>query len=133
MKYIKTFESQKGISFMDWLLQKYPDKNEWKNIIKINCSHENLVNLDGIENLVNLKYLYCPNNQLTELNIENLVNLVYLDCSYNQLTELNLENLINLKMLECYDNKLPYDDLYEYEEWFEKTYPEKVAAKRYNL
>ena len=153
MKYIKTFESQKGKSFMDWLLKTYPDKNEWKYIREINCQYQNLINLDGIENLVNLKYLYCYNNQLTKLNLENLinlkvlycynnqltelnldklVNLEYLYCEYNLLTELNLDNL-NLKHLNCSNNKLPYNNLYEYNKWFEKTYPEKVAAKRYNL
>ncbi len=195
MKYIKTFENQKGRSFMDWLLQKYPVRNEWKNITEIICSHENLVNLDGIENLVNLKFLYCDNNQLTELNLENLDNLKVLDCCSNQLTELNIVNLVNLKLLDCsinlltklnienldnlkylscYHNRLtelkvenlvnlielkcshnqltelnienlnlkllicsknnlPYDNWFEYEKWFEQTYPEKIAAKRYNL
>ena len=112
MKYIKTFENQKGRSFMDWLLKEYPNKNYWKHITVINCSGEYLVNLDGIDNLVNLKTLYCFSNQLTELNLDNLVNLEYLN---------------------CYNNKLPYNNLDEYNEWFEKTYPEKIAAKRYNL
>ncbi len=154
MKYIKTFENQKGIPFMDWLLKNHPDKSKWKNITEINCSNQKLINLDGIENLVNLKGLYCVGNQLTELNLENLVNLTnlscynnrltelnveklvnlkYLYCYSNKLTELNLENLINLKSLYCSNNKLPYNNLEEYNKWFEQTYPEKIAAKRYNL
>ncbi len=152
MKYIKTFENQKEQSFIDWLLRTHPIKSDWKKITYINCQFENLINLDGIENLVNLellrcynnqltklnldnlnlKVLYCYNNQLTELNLDKLVNLEYLYCEYNLLTELNLDNL-NLKHLNCSNNKLPYNNLYEYNKWFEKTYPEKVAAKRYNL
>ncbi len=112
MKYIKTFEKQKGQSFIDWLLKNYPDKNEWKNIDNIDCSYEGLTEFDGIE---------------------NLINLYYLDCSGNKLTKLNLDNLDNLEILWCVNNQLPYQNLDEYKKWFEKTYPEKVAAKRYNL
>jgi Leucine-rich repeat (LRR) protein len=64
--------------------------------------------LEGIENLVNLKSLFCNNNQLTSLEgIENLVNLESLFCNNNQLTSLEgIENLVNLESLYCHDNQL---------------------------
>ena len=73
----------------------------------LNCSHMNLKNLDGIEQLVNLEILYCTYNQLTSLRgIENLRNLKVLVCYYNQLTCLDgIENLRNLEMLRCHNNQ----------------------------
>ena len=78
----------------------------YNQITYLNCSHQNLTNLDGIENLINLKELNCSNNQLTNLDgIENLINLKILYCSFNQLINLNgKENLINLTRLYCYNN-----------------------------
>jgi Leucine-rich repeat (LRR) protein len=92
----------------NWLIQKYPDRNTWGNIKKLDCFNNQLTSLEGIENLVNLRELYCYNNQLTSLDgIENLVNIEYLDCSYNQLTSLEgIENLVNLERLYCYNNQL---------------------------
>ena len=73
----------------------------------LNCSHMNLKNLDGIDQLVNLEILYCTYNQLTSLRgIENLRNLKVLVCYYNQLTCLDgIENLRNLEMLRCHNNQ----------------------------
>ncbi len=73
------------------------------NLETLDSSNNNLTSLEGIENLTNLKRLYCNNNHLTNLNgIENLVNLEYLYCYNNNLTNLEgIENLINLKYLGC--------------------------------
>ena len=78
----------------------------YEQITRLNCSYQNLTNLDGIENLINLKSLYCNGNYLINLNgIENLINLEYLSCSFNRLTSLNgIENLVNLKDLYCLNN-----------------------------
>ena len=49
-----------------------------------NITNSNINSLKGIENLVNLKELYCESNHLTSLNgIENLVNLKKVDYSNN--------------------------------------------------
>jgi len=72
------------------------------------CGHNQLNSLDGVENLVNLEKLYCYHNHLTSLEeIENLVNLKELFLSVNQLTSLEeIENLVNLKTLFCDNNQL---------------------------
>jgi internalin A len=72
----------------------------------LNISNSNIETLGNLENLVNLKYLYCGYNQLTSLEgIENLVNLKELYCSDNQLISLegieNLNSLLFLKELYC--------------------------------
>ena len=74
-------------TFLSWLKKNYPNENKWNKIKEINCSHNRLTTLEGIENLVNLKRLRCYNNQLTSLEgIENLVNLELLRCYNNQLS-----------------------------------------------
>ena len=37
----------------------------YDQITELSCSYNQLTSLEGIENLVNLKELYCHNNQLT--------------------------------------------------------------------
>ena len=81
------------------------------NLKVFSCSNNQLTSLEGIENLVNLTDLYCYGNQLTSLDgIENLVNLRRLSCSYNQLTNLDgIENLVNLRRLYCFNNRFSND------------------------
>ena len=56
----------------------------YNQIIELECSNKGLMNLEGIENLRNLEFLFCDNNNLTELEeIENLRNLAFLTCSNN--------------------------------------------------
>ena len=78
------------------------------NLQYLYCHNNKLDSLEGIENLVNLQQLYCSSNQLTSLEgIENLVNLRQLNCSYNQLTSLEgIENLVNLQIFSCHNNQL---------------------------
>jgi Leucine-rich repeat (LRR) protein len=92
------------------------DFNKWcengrpinKNVIGLDISSSNIKSLEGIENLINLKYLNCNNNNLTSLEgIENLINLKYLNCNNNNLTSLEgIENLTNLNTLYCIYNQL---------------------------
>ena len=60
MKYIKTFESLNGITFKEWLNKNPQDIN----IIKINVSNKNLIDLNGIEKFKNIERLYCSGNKL---------------------------------------------------------------------
>ena len=91
------------------VLQKAREQGKpFDQITRLDCSNMSLENLDGIEQLVNLKILYCQFNQLTSLEgIENLNNLKILSCHNNQLTSLReIENLRNLEELWCYNNQL---------------------------
>jgi Leucine-rich repeat (LRR) protein len=65
---------------------------------ELNCSENNIEDLNHIQNLINLRKLSCSNNNLTTLNeIQNLTNLQELYCSHNNLTNLNdLQNLNRL-------------------------------------
>ena len=127
MKYIKTYEQSNGITFKQWLKTHSQDINT----IQINCYNSNLIDLDGIEQFTNLKRLHCSYNKLTSLpNLPDILEELW--CDNNQLTSLpDLPD--TLKELYCYNNQLPYNDLEGYWKWFKKTYPEKVAAKKYNL
>ncbi len=95
----------------DWddskqILQKI--KKPYDRIITLNYEKRYLTSLNGIENLINLQFLYCDNNQLTSLEgIENLINLKGLSCTFNQIRSLNgIENLTNLNYFFCQNNQL---------------------------
>ena len=154
MKYLKTYEALNWITFKEWLF-KHTEINI--NSTSINCRNYNLIDLNGIEEFTNLKYLYCHDNQLKSLpDLSNLTSLEYLSCSNNQLTSLpdlsnltnlkylscydnqltslpDLSNLTNLNRLDCYSNKLPYRNLEEYLQWHKKTYPWIWNAKKFKL
>ena len=54
--------------------------------------------------MVNLEYLFCANNQLTSLPC-GMNSLCYLFCKNNQLTSLP-NDIVNLKRLSCENNQL---------------------------
>jgi len=83
-------------------------KKPFDQIKSLDCTGRDLTDLEGIEKLVNLEYLFCYDNQLTSLKgIENLVNINWINCSNNRLTNLEgIENLVNLRELYCYGNQL---------------------------
>jgi hypothetical protein len=139
-------EEDWGVDELTPVLQKAREQGKpFDQITILDCSHMNLENLDGIEQLVNLEILYCNHNQLTSLReienlrnleilwchdnqltslrgIENLNNLEKLDCSYNQLTSLEgIENLNNLRLLYCSHNQFTK----EYEEYLRNYCKEK--------
>ena len=109
MKYLKTFER--------------------KIITEVDLSYKKLTKLPELPDT--LKELYCSNNQLNKLpDLPDTLQVLY--CNNNQLTKLpDLPD--TLIELSCSGNQLPYEDLDGYRKWFEETYPEKIAAKQYNL
>ena len=48
----------------------------------------------------------CSWNKLKELNINNLINLKKLYCYNNKLDKLHINNLINLNLLNCQGNNI---------------------------
>ena len=93
-------------TFLTWLKNKYPDESKWKDITVIDCKTQKLTNLIGIEKLINLEYLFCQHNQLTELDLSKNIKLEYLSCHDNQLTQLYLSKNIKLRYLSCNNNQL---------------------------
>ncbi|WP_033959911.1 DUF7619 domain-containing protein [Psychroserpens jangbogonensis] len=61
--------------------------------------------LNGIENFVNLEYLSCNSNEISNLNL-SLNQLKILNCSSNSLTSLDVSNLPGLEELNCDFNQI---------------------------
>ena len=97
MKYIKTYEEN-------------IDKSK---ITELDLSSKGLTELPDLSEYINLKYLYCDNNNLTSLP----------------------ELPKSLKELHCYGNNLPYDNLDEYREWKKDpiTWEMNKTASKYNI
>ncbi|MCF0189737.1 MAG: hypothetical protein HUJ96_00605 [Marinilabiliaceae bacterium] len=73
-------------------------------ITSIDCSHNNITDLTGIELFTGLESLICNNNLLTELNLKDNEALSYLNCDFNQLIALDLYNNLELSTLSCQNN-----------------------------
>ena len=72
----------------------------------VNCQNLNISDLTGIEAFTYINYLYCNDNQLTNLDISNCLDLLGLRCHNNYLTSLDLSNNIYLTEIYCYANYL---------------------------
>ncbi len=80
-------------------------KEEAEKITDLDVSGKKITSLYGLENFVNLKTLDCSKNKITELKIANLPKLRYLRCPDNQLSLLAISNS-SLRTLDCSENKL---------------------------
>jgi len=72
----------------------------------LSLSNLSIEDLTGIEAFINLKELYCQNNNLSSLAISNLTSLELLFCRSNQLTEIDISQNTALKVLVLDDNLL---------------------------
>jgi Leucine-rich repeat (LRR) protein len=70
------------------------------NLTKLNCSSNQLTNLDVSKNTALIE-LVCYNNQLTSLDITNCTALTKLSCSGNKLTNLDVTKNTALTNLSC--------------------------------
>jgi len=108
-------------------LKTYKQLFENNAITEINYSFKNLSKLPYLPNT--LEILDCSNNNLTK--ISNLpITLESLDCSNNP----NLSFLLlpdNIEDITIINTNLPYDDIDEYEEWFENDFNEKKYPVEY--
>ena len=73
---------------------------------KIDCKGRAITNLKGIEYFTALEYLYCYDNELTELDLRRNTKLKELNCSTNRLTVLDLSQNPKLKRVICSENAL---------------------------
>ncbi len=76
------------------------------NLKNLNCSYNQLTNLDILNTMPNLVTLTCNNNQLTSLNTSSLNTLTELRCNNNDLASTNLILNNNLILLDCSNNPL---------------------------
>lgn len=69
------------------------------------CNHE-IVSLNGIEYMPNLRQLLSGGQKLTKLDVSRNTKLVKVVCTYNDLTTLDVSALSNLQTLWCSGNEL---------------------------
>ncbi len=81
------------------------DVSNNKTLTKLNCSDNQLINLNVSKNIT-LKELSFYYNQLTNLDLSNNKALTKLDCSCNELANLDVSNNKALIELECLSNQL---------------------------
>ena len=77
-----------------------------QNIISLDISYENIVDLTGIEGFVNLEELNCNGNDLTILDISSNINLTNLNCRNNNLITLDVSTNTLLDVITCSSNNL---------------------------
>ncbi|PKP29023.1 MAG: hypothetical protein CVU01_02085, partial [Bacteroidetes bacterium HGW-Bacteroidetes-18] len=79
--------------------------------VDLNLNNKSISSLSGIEHFVGLRYLYCHNNLLTEINLGEKPNLINLHCGGNSLTSIDVSNYPNLASLHIWVNKLTILDV----------------------
>jgi len=88
----------------------------YDQILRLDCSSKDLKNLEGIEKLVNLRYLNCANNNLTNIdNVRGLFNLKHVICfdnSFSEQYEESLQNYHNKRgiKISCYPTFQSYKE-----------------------
>jgi hypothetical protein len=92
------------------------DFAEWNHnspgqLIGLYISNKNITGTVSLSGLYTLWYLYCQENDITELDITDCISIMWLDCSENRLTYLEVANLEYLSILRCSFNKLSELDL----------------------
>jgi Leucine-rich repeat (LRR) protein len=95
-------------------LQGVLELNNLSNLIRLDCHGSGFEDVGHISelkisNLINLEYLNCFGNDITNLELSNLSNLVTLHCGNNNLTSLNTTGCISLELLDIsndYDSGL---------------------------
>ncbi|MFN3754798.1 T9SS type A sorting domain-containing protein [Flavobacterium sp.] len=85
--------------------------SEALEVYRLNLNFGTISNLEGIASFANLRYLYCNNNQILELNLSSLINLRELECYSNQLVSINVSGLTNLQIINCLNNSITSLDL----------------------
>ena len=72
----------------------------------IDVNNMSIADLTGIEAFTALTYLFCTDNQLTNLNISANTALTYLNCGSNQITSLDVSANNVLATLWCVNNQI---------------------------
>jgi len=80
--------------------------SEISNVTEIRVYGKGIYSLAGIEYFTKLTYLYCEENNISELDLNSNTALVVLRCYNNSLTSLNISNCQDLTTLWCGNNNL---------------------------
>ncbi|MBV1924267.1 MAG: T9SS type A sorting domain-containing protein [Flavobacteriaceae bacterium] len=81
-------------------------ESEAEAVLWLLVNEREIDSLEGIEYFINLEWLNCINNNLTELNVTQNINLQHLECYSNQLTSLDVSQNQNLLNLYCQSNQI---------------------------
>jgi len=79
--------------------------NYFINLKELWCQENQLSELD-VSQCLNLESLWCSSNQLSKLDLNQCTKLWFLHCNYNQISELNINKCLNLQRLYCTKNQL---------------------------
>ena len=73
------------------------------NVVEIHLSYKDIIEIKGLDSLVNLQILNLGGNEITEIkNIDTMVNL-----HNNMITEIkNIDTMVNLQELYLSDNNI---------------------------
>ena len=77
----------------------------------LNVGYKGISDLTGIEYFINLRHLFCNNNQLTNLDISQNTLLQSFFCHHNLLTQIDVSNCPLLDCFDCRDNQLEVLDV----------------------
>ena len=109
---------------VDNILDDYVSTSSIDTIKNLNLGQNQISNLTGISDFVQLERLYCVDNQITSLDITQNSELYVLFINFINLTTLNLKNGNNQNMYVQIDNNpnltcITVDDsLYSTNNWF---------------
>lgn len=87
-------------------IEDIPDLDQFKDIIYLDLSNNEISKISGLDNFRNLTYLNLSNNCISKISgLDNNKNLTYLNLRKNKLTEIiGLKNLTKLVELNLSDN-----------------------------
>jgi hypothetical protein len=81
-------------------------ESEAEVILWLNVETEDIVSLEGIQSFINLKYLDCFRNDITNLDVTQNPNLEVLNCAENSMSNLDVSRNPNLRILFCRASQL---------------------------
>lgn len=90
----------------DDVLDNYVVTATIAEIISLDISSKNILQLTGIEDFINLEIFDCSSNTITGANVSNMTKLKILDVQNNKLGLLDVSKNLVLEELNCQDNAI---------------------------
>ena len=110
-----TDDDTKRVSYIGWASSSYSlvgdlDLSGFTEVYNLSLNSNELTSID-ISGCINLEYLYCCYNQISNLTIFDCPNLWEISCHNNKLTSLEVSDCEGLVVLNCCKNELSALDL----------------------
>ncbi len=99
---------QKDKDLLEKPLDEAITEADLAKLTAMEAAGKGIISLDGLEHCVNLKELYLPENQISDIhNLSSLTNLIKLDLGANQISDISpLASLTKLTSLDLYVNRI---------------------------